>query len=193
MLTNYRWSSYPIYIGKAINPGWLTTEFILGYFGRHTLHSLRGAYRRQLEEMAALGHWESNWKETIRASVLHGSKRFVARMLEELKGNRREQSGLREKERMTLDWPKITDAVAKVWRSKWEVLSSERGSGALGLAFYLGRRYAGLRLRELGDLGGGIEYPAVSIAITRIGKRLKIDRELQMKLKQVSKLLKVEI
>jgi hypothetical protein len=51
----------------------------------------------------------------------------------------------------------------------------------------------GLRLRELGDLGGGIEYPAVSIAITRIGKRLKIDRGLQKKLKRVAQLLKVEI
>jgi hypothetical protein len=50
-----------------------------------------------------------------------------------------------------------------------------------------------MRLRELGELGGGIEYPAVSIAITRIEKRPKIDRELQQKLKQVSKLLKVEI
>jgi chromosomal replication initiation ATPase DnaA len=114
-------------------------------------------------------------------------------MLEELKGNRREQSGLSEKERMKLEWPKITDAVAKVWQIKWEGLSSERGNDALRLAFYLGQRCAGLRLRELSDLRGGIEYPAVSIAITRIGNRLKIDRELQKKLKQVAKLLKVEI
>jgi REP element-mobilizing transposase RayT len=193
MLTNYRWSSYAVYVGKVKNPGWLTTEFIYGFFGKHTLHSLRGAYRRQLEEMAALGHWESSWQESIKASVLHGSDRFVAKMLEELKGNRREQSGLREKERIILDWPRITEAIARIWRSKWESLSAERGNGALGLAFYLGQRYAGLRLRELGDLVGGVEYPAVSVAITRFEKRLKIDRDLQKKLNQVAKLLKIEI
>jgi hypothetical protein len=42
-------------------------------------------------------------------------------------------------------------------------------------------------------IGRGIEYPAVSIAITEIEKRLKIDRELRRKLKQDAKLLNVEI
>jgi AmiR/NasT family two-component response regulator len=45
----------------------------------------------------------------------------------------------------------------------------------------------------MGELAGGLEYPAVNAAIARFEKRLKIDRELQKKLKRVAKTLKIEI
>jgi hypothetical protein len=44
-----------------------------------------------------------------------------------------------------------------------------------------------------GELAGGFEYPAVNAAIARFEKRLKIDRELQKKIKRVAKNLKIEI
>jgi len=39
-----------------------------------------------------------------------------------------------------------------------------------------------MRLAELGEAGGGIAYPAVSVAIKRFEKRLQVDRELRRKL-----------
>ena len=80
-LSSYRWSSYPAYVGRVRNPGWLTTESIYRFFGEHTLHSLRGAYRRQLEEMAELGQLETDWRASIKATVLLGSREFIQKML----------------------------------------------------------------------------------------------------------------
>jgi hypothetical protein len=71
-------------------------------------------------------------------------------------------------------------------------LKQKRGNGALAVAFLLGQRYAGLRLVELGELGGNVEYPAVSGAISRIEKRLKIDQELQSKVQGVKRMLNIE-
>jgi putative transposase len=192
-LNSYGWSSYPVYVGRARNPGWLTTESVYRFFGDHTLYSLRGAYRRQLEEMAALGQWETDWRASIQATVLLGSDKFVQKMLGVLKGDRREQTGLRSKERLSLNWTRITDAIGDIWGQNWDALAVARGNGALPAALFLGQRYAGLRLRELGELAGGLEYPAVNAAIARFEKRLKIDRELQQKLKRVAKTLKIEI
>ena len=45
----------------------------------------------------------------------------------------------------------------------------------------------------MGELAGGFEYPAVNAAIGRFEKRLKIDRELQQKIKKVAKELNIEI
>jgi hypothetical protein len=45
----------------------------------------------------------------------------------------------------------------------------------------------------MGDLAGGFEYPAVNAAIARFERRLKIDRHLQKKFKQIAKKLKIEI
>jgi putative transposase len=191
-LSNYTWSSYPAYVGTVHRPDWLTTDTIYRSFGKHTLHSLRGAYRRQLEEMAGLGKWESNWKQSVKASALYGPEDFVKEMLGRLVGNRREQRGVREKERLSLDWQRIVQTISSVWDCDWNTLKQKRGNGALAVAFLLGQRYAGLRLVELGQLGGNVEYPAVSGAISRIEKRLKIDQELQSKVKRVKRMLNIE-
>jgi hypothetical protein len=40
---------------------------------------------------------------------------------------------------------------------------------------------------------GGFQYPAVNAAIARFERRLKIDPDLQKKLKKIAKQLKIEI
>jgi putative transposase len=42
---SWKWSSYRACVGEAPVPAFLTTEFVLGHFGR-TLEEARGAYRR---------------------------------------------------------------------------------------------------------------------------------------------------
>ena len=130
MLNSYRWSSYPAYVGTVKKPEWLSIDFIHELFGIEPLQSFRATYRRQLEEMAALGKWEDSWKESVKASVLHGPEKFVMAMLQELNGDRREQRGIREKERLSLEWPKIIGAIATVWKEPWEVISVQRDNGA---------------------------------------------------------------
>jgi putative transposase len=188
---SYEWSSYNIYTGRVKNPGWLSTDSIYAFFGEPGRHNPRGAYRRQLEEMAAMGDWQADWRDKVSASVLLGSEAFVRRMIKSLKGNRREQFGLRQKERLSLDWQSICAAVSKVWKGDWFELSTRRGNRALPAAWYLARNFAGMRLAELGEAGGGVAYPAVSAAIKRFEKRLLVDRDLERKVKAVRKMLKI--
>jgi len=112
--------------------------------------------------------------------------------LKELKGDRREQTGMREKERLSLEWSRIVAAIAN-WKAPWEEVSRRRGNGAVGLAYYLGQRHAGMTLRQLGKYMGDVEYPAVNVAIARFQNRLKTERSLQRRVKQIEKLLKVEV
>jgi len=188
---NYRWSSYNVYVGKTKNPGWLTTDSIYAFFDNHTLRGLRSAYQRQLQEMAALGDWEIGWRDRVSASVLFGSEAFVRQTIKLFKGNRHEQVGLRQSERLGPDWQTICAAVSGVWKRDWEELVTSRGDGALPAAWYLARNFAGMRLAELGHAAGGVAYPAVSTSIKRFEKRLLVDRDLQIKLKAVRKMLKI--
>jgi hypothetical protein len=157
-LRSYRWSSYPVYVGRARNPGWLTTSAIYGFFGDHTLQGLRGAYRRQLEEMASLGRWETDWKEEIKAALLFGPESFVNKMLNLLKGDWREQTPVRQAKRLHVAWATIVQAVGAAWGGQWDQVSTLRANGALPAALYLGQRHGGLRLAELGKLVGAKEY-----------------------------------
>ncbi len=108
-------------------------------------------------------------------------------MLAVLKGDRREQTGLRLKERLRVDWENIIEAITEVWGQEWHALTNSRGNGALPAAFFLGQRYAGLRLKEMGELAASFEHPAVNAAIARFERRLKMDRDLQKKLKKIAK------
>jgi REP element-mobilizing transposase RayT len=189
---NYPWSSYNIYVGQAKNPEWLSTDSIYGFLGDSTRQNSRGTYRRQLEELAAVGDWQADWKDKVSASVLLGSELFVRQMIKRLKGNRHEQSGLRQSERLSLDWQTICGAVGSVWRGDWAELSTRRGNNALPAALYLARNFAGMRLAELGEAAGGVAYPAVSAAIKRFEKRLQVDRNLEKKVKAMRKMLKIQ-
>jgi putative transposase len=184
-LEAYPWSSYRYYGGKKKRPEWLTTETVLGL--------IEGAsssrYRRELGKAAAVGEWETDWKTELKATLLLGPKEFVERMQKRLKGDRREQTGLRMASRGTLSWPEITSRVSALWGQDWEKLQASRGNGALAAALYLGRSYSDKTLRELGELAGGMQYPAVTMAIRRFANRLETDRALAKKIKRLERML----
>jgi hypothetical protein len=48
-----------------------------------------------------------------------------------------------------------------------------------------------MRSSELGDAAGEVAHPAIGAALDRFEKRLKIDRELQRKIKATRVLLKI--
>ena len=66
--------------------------------------------------MAALGDWQADWKQEVSAGLLLGSETFVRQRRKLLKGNRHEQAGLHQSERLGLDWQSIRTAVSEVWK-----------------------------------------------------------------------------
>jgi hypothetical protein len=146
-------------------------------------------YQRELEAAAGLGELEIDWKGEVRATLLLGPKEFVVRMKKLLKGDRREQTGLRKAGGETVSWEAISATIGEVWGQDWETLADGHGNGALGAALYLARKHSDRTLRELGGLAGGMQYPAVTMAIRRLAKRLETDKALARKVKRVERML----
>jgi REP element-mobilizing transposase RayT len=191
-LRAYRWSSYPYYSGKQKAPGWMTTGTILELQNQRGRGKHQAVYRRELEEAAAVGLWETDWKTDVKAMLLLGSEKFVDRMKGLLGGDRREQTGLRKANQGALSWEKITAAVSKLWGEDWKTLRAAYGNGALSAALYLGHNYSDRSLRELGELVGGMQYPAVAMAVRRFAKRLEADATLAKKIKRLREVLLVK-
>jgi chromosomal replication initiation ATPase DnaA len=59
------------------------------------------------------------------------------------------------------------------------------------VALYIARHHSDRTLRELAQLVGGMEYPAVTMAIRRLEQRLKFDKDLAKKMQRVLGLLQV--
>jgi REP element-mobilizing transposase RayT len=182
-LGQYPWSSYRAYAGRTKGPRWLTTRTVLGMLGRGELAERQRAYRQYVEAAIREGTVESPW-ERLEAGVVLGGKRFVEQMRKHLSGDTREQPQLKRLQTQP-SWEAVLAGVEKVKGERWEAFRDRHGDWGRDLAFYMGRRRAGLRLWELAQAAGGLDYGSVAVAVRRFGQKLVHDRFLQELVKKV--------
>jgi putative transposase len=183
-LKEYRWSSFQAYAGLVARPPWLHTDETLGELPGRTLRTKQVHYREHFAEMIGAGDLGISWKQGLSTELVVGTEDFVKRVRQLIKGDRNEQKPVRQLESVPVSWQSIVQAVAKVWREPWETASQRHGDPAREIAMLIGRRYAGMSLRQIGDAIGGLSYPAVSDAVRRIIERAQKDPSLQKRLKR---------
>lgn len=172
-LRRYRWSSYPAYAGLQPPPSWLECATVLALLGGRAGKGQRTAYRRFVEEAVREGLVPSPW-ERLQAGVVLGGNGFVGRLRTRLRGNDKEQSGLRHlKGRPT--WEQAVRVVERLKGEKWESFRDRHGDSGRDLALYLGRKRCGLKLAELASRSGGIDYVSVATAVRRFARRAAKD------------------
>ncbi|MBV8214127.1 MAG: transposase [Verrucomicrobia bacterium] len=112
-LRSYPWSSYQYYSGKAKAPEWLRIGTVLDLVSDRGGESAKmAAYRRELEQAAAVDEVGGDWKNELKATLLLGPSELVERMKQLLEGDHQEQTGIRKAKEGTLSWQTITLAVS---------------------------------------------------------------------------------
>jgi putative transposase len=180
ILREWKWSSYRTYVGLAPVPAWLMTGVLGEMCGGRTEAEQRRAFRRYVEDAVRQGLVESPWERLVTAEVL-GTLEFARRLRREASVNEREQTGAR-KLRPNASWEQVIGAVERVKGEKWEEFRDRHGDWGRDLVFWLGRREGRLRLQQMGELAGGLDYTTVGSAISRFGARLKANKTLAAKL-----------
>ncbi len=169
-LADYRWSSYPAYIGRAATPGWLVTHYILDAIGakRYASYVERGAaddpYRKSMPPGILGG-------DGFARDALAGKPACV------------DQPELRR----ARVYPPVNDIVAATCR-RFDVsraavmrLRQRRASpsgDARAVAMYLCRRAGGMTLGQIATAFGLASYASASSSIRWLEERLKDDRAL---------------
>ena len=183
-LREYRWSSYRSYAGWAATPKWLTTSTVLRQAGGGGEGKRRQVYRRYVEEAVREGLAESPW-ERLEAQMLLGGAEFVRRMKGRAHGDVREQPQYKQI-RARPGWEQIVAAVEREKGEKWEAFRDRHGDWGRDVALYLGREHGGMRLRELAEKAGGLDYSSVQVAVRRLTRRLVTDRRLKKTVNQMA-------
>src|SRR2546426_737127 len=186
-LSEWKGSSYRAYVGLNAVPAWLVTGVLLGMCGGRTEGEQRRAFRRYVEEAVRQGMVESPWERLVTGEVL-GTLEFGRRLRGEARANEREQTGAR-KLRPKASWGQVIGVVERVKGERWEEFRDRHGDWGRDLAFWLGRREGRLRLRQMGQWAGGLDYATVGSAISRLGCRLKTDKKLAAKLDEAKSYL----
>jgi REP-associated tyrosine transposase len=181
VLRHYRWSSYRAYVGLEPAPVWLQCKRVLALAGRSP-QGAQAAYRRYVEEAVRQGVAPGVWQE-LKAQVILGGEEFVRQVQKGLRGNAREQASLREL-RSRPEWEQVIAAVQEIKGESWAEFRDRYGDWGRDMALYLGRKDCGMRLRELGEAVGGIDYGSVAAAVHRFERRLSQEKSLANLLRQ---------
>jgi hypothetical protein len=180
-LQRYRWSSYRAYVGLEPAPAWLTCQRVLALAGS-SAQAAPQAYRRYVEEAVHQGVAPAVWQE-LKGQLILGGEDFVRQVGRRLRGNAREQGSLRQLHQR----PSLAQVIAAVEQLKgesWSVFRDQYGDWGRDLVLYLGRKDCALKLQQLGQAVGGIDYGSVAAAVHRFQRRADKDHGLAERIRQ---------
>ena len=175
VLRGYRWSSYPAYAGYRKAEDWLTTRDLLGRMKQEGKMA-RAKYRRAVEGVLRQGVEVGGWGE-IREALVLGTEAFRRAISGEVKRDRLVQKRAREISGF-VGAGQVVMAVEKLLGEPWAAFRDRQGDWGRDMVLYLLRRHSGMTLREVGAWAGGMTWSAVSVAIRRLGQRMKADAKL---------------
>lgn len=172
----YRWSSYPEYIGKRQGKGWLTCDWMLGQYSRDKSKAMR-LYKAFVEEGITL---DENPFDNLKKGMILGSESFIDEVTEKL--NLKEYREIPESRRLTksITYEDIITVVANRLGIKVEGIKEPGRRNNLGrkVCLYLLRRLTDMSNDEIAR-NFGIGYTAVSQAALRVKREMMEDKRLK--------------
>ena len=170
-LREFPWNSYRYYVGLSVAPDWLDVEPVLELTGARGVRHQQRAYREYVESALRQGLGDKPW-ENLAGGVILGSDEFVRAIRRKMKGNVKEQPSLRAL-RARPTWQQIVRAVEKIKNERWKDFRDRYGDWGRDLAMYLGRRLGGMKLAQLGEAVGGLDYRSASWVVKRFARKME--------------------
>ncbi|MDQ2995058.1 MAG: transposase [Pseudomonadota bacterium] len=174
-LGDFRWSSYPYYIGTKRKPVWLHTDFVHGYFQGGNIFE---QYKKYTE--AGNDPYIEKFYSSEKIKPILGTKEFI-RNLNITKSSSGEIADS-EYLSIKITLSTIMESIEKMTgKSKDSIMRSARGqSNDLRSAFiYLSRKIAGHRITDIAIYLSNCHYSTVSAALSRFEKKLTSSDDLQ--------------
>jgi putative transposase len=193
VLREYRWSSYRGYAGYSAPLAWVCAEPLSRLCGGKEASECRAALRQYTEQPIRQGALECPWNRLVAGLVL-GTEAFARSLKQGLRIKEREQRQARDLARPAA-WPEIITALEQAHGGeKWDQFSQRHGDWGRDAALWFGRRQGRLPLARLGELAGGMDYAAVSVAVRRFERRIAQDPKLRRTLEEIERtMLNVEM
>jgi hypothetical protein len=169
--------------GYCVALNWICDEPLSRLCGGRGEAERKAALREYTEQAVRQGTIEPPWERLV-AGVVLGSEEFARQLRRGLRANRREQPQLKAMAR-PVEWSRIISALEEAKGERWADFGGRHGDWGRDAALWLGRRQGRLKLAELGDMVGGMDYAAVGQAVSRFGKRLAKDTKLRGEIRRL--------
>jgi putative transposase len=175
-LREYRWSSYKGYAGYEKAANWLDDGILLRRAGG------TDKYRELVEGRIKQGGEESVMAK-VRWGVVLGGERFARKVRGRIEIGR--ESAGRKLLMKRRGFEEIVRMIEGMSRRRWSEFRDRHGEWWRDLTLWAARRYGGMKLAELGQKVGGVDYTAVAMALKRLEERSRKDRSLRSAMKAI--------
>ncbi len=182
-LVDYRWSSYPAYVGKVKPPAWLDTRYVLGAVGQRNQQARYKAFVAGDTDTALKAFYQAS-----KVGPILGDELFKQRVLQQVEDHPDVPTYQEARHHPTLT--DIVKTVARYYGVNQEVLfRSVKGRGvktpARSVAMYLCQESGGMTLARIAEHFGLSRYASAGATIRNVRTHLREDRQLQRDLKRI--------
>lgn len=172
----HQWSSYAAYSGRTKSPRWLTTDWLLQYFGKKA-DAAKKAYVFFVK--SAIGAEEEDPLKEATSTLILGKTKFIDDIREKYLGDKKKDRDVPALKQLT------KTSLGVIMEAAQEELRAEPAL-ARKAAIFLGHRYSGRPLREIGT-EFGIGESAVSQSSSRFESEMGDSRRLRRSIERIRK------
>lgn len=185
---DYKWSSYPAYIGERKPERWLYQQEVYGQL--HAKRLLKTKYQNYVNERGIDESLEEFYSRE-RLSPILGGEDFIEKIQGKLGEITNEASHL-DKQALRPTITRIVAVVSDFYRiPEREIYQTKKGRGARNrprkLAMYLAQSTGGYRLTEIAEAFGLKHYGGVSSAIHGVRQEIEFDGSLRKEINAIIK------
>ncbi len=185
---DYKWSSYPVYVGEKEAPDWLETEWLLANFGKRKKQAAK-RYQGFVEEID-IRTLENPNKDIVGGFML-GDMSFVDWVKETFLSDRDDEKEIPQlrtlRPRVSLE--RIVEGVCRELGCTEQRIRQKgrHRNTARELTICLARELSGLTCKDLGKFFGGVSGAAITQSCNHVVGEMLRNKKLQGKAKKIKK------
>ena len=186
--SDYRWSSYPFFIGKRKMPDWLTGDWLLSQFGKN-LKEAKKNYKRFVDGVDPLSI--ENPGKSPKGGFILGSEAFIEWVKEQclsLEAEDKEKPQLKSL-KPGIEIGQIVSTVAESFGVEPEQIlaKGKKRNLARDVAIYFTKNLTSYYGKELGEHFGGISGAAITMRYKAVLSQIKTDKKLNALMKRLER------
>ena len=182
----YRWSSYPAFVGEQIPPKFLNTDRLLSIFGKNNKES-RKNYQEFVEGVDIKTVKDPSKK--LAGGFILGDTDFVNWVKDTFLCEREDEKEIPQLKKLK---PRVTpeiivEHVSKAFNIEVKKIQKKglKRNKAREIAIYLGRELSRLSCNELGDFFGGVSGALITMMNRRITEEIDTNQLLKNKIEKI--------
>ena len=186
----YRWSSYPSYIGEQQSPKFLTTDMLLGNFGSNKKEAIKN-YQEFVEGVDIEAVKDPS--KQLAGGFILGDDDFVNWVKDHFLSKREDEKEIPQLKKLK---PRVTpeiivEQVGKVFKIEVAKIRKKglKRNKAREVAIYLSKEMSRLSCKDLGIFFGGVSGALITMMNKRIIEEIDRDRSLKNKIEKIKDLI----